>query len=201
MPIPYEVKKKLTGGYAIHYGGPQCAAPLVSALNEAGARQPCPTCGHPILVPGDVEAREIKAKQDAEKAQKEAAILSRQKLKEAAALSEQKEQERQRKAAEAEKQRVAAEHEKELIEQAKRRPYQYHVNPFPRKIGTHSSPEEVASYVKDLVHRFGGQGWEFFRIDHVEVDVPQGCIGALMGHDYISERRSFITFRSRKLND
>lgn len=198
MSIPYEVKKKLTGGYAVHYACPRCTAPLVSTLAEAGTQQPCPTCAQPILVPGDVDAREIKTKQAAEKAQKETAARSRQREKEAAEFHRQKELEQQRRAADAQRQRAAAEHQAELDEQAKHRPYHYHMVPFPRRIGTHSDPEEVAAYVKAVVYDYGGRGWEFFRIDHVEVDVPQGCIASLFGQGHVSEGRSFITFRKSK---
>jgi len=50
--MDYRVEKGLVGRPRVTYSCPRCQSPLESPLEEAGTKQPCPTCGVGIIVPG-----------------------------------------------------------------------------------------------------------------------------------------------------
>jgi flagellar biosynthesis GTPase FlhF len=67
----YQVKKKVTGGYAVSYSCPHCMTALTSKLEEAGTSQACPNCSQQFVVPGKAEREQLRVKQEQEKRDKE----------------------------------------------------------------------------------------------------------------------------------
>ena len=58
--------------------------------------------------------------------------------------------------------------------------------------------KEIAAYLEKLTQEMGAQGWEFYRVDRVEVAVPPGCWGALGGAKAAMSHYSIVSFRRPK---
>ncbi len=54
---------------------------------------------------------------------------------------------------------------------------------------------EAAAYMEKVVNEYARQGWEFFRVDSIGVDVQPGCFDALSGKKATSSMYHVITFR------
>lgn len=54
---------------------------------------------------------------------------------------------------------------------------------------------EAATYLQDVVSQMARDGWEFYRVDPIGVQVQPGCLGSLLGQ--VVQERTFyvITFR------
>ena len=71
--------------------------------------------------------------------------------------------------------------------------YTYKVVPF---IGTLKSgvfnvenAEKVSNQLQELIDNYSRQGWEFYRIDPVQIQIQPGCLAGLLG-----QRVSWINF-------
>jgi hypothetical protein len=53
----------------------------------------------------------------------------------------------------------------------------------------------AAHYLEDVVGRFAKEGWEFFRVDEIGIDVRPGCLAALFGVGAVRHSYYVITFR------
>jgi hypothetical protein len=60
-----------------------------------------------------------------------------------------------------------------------------------------STGQLAAGYLEKIVSRFAADGWEFYRVDTLGIEVPPGCLAALFGAG--SSRHSYyvITFRKK----
>lgn len=71
--------------------------------------------------------------------------------------------------------------------------YEYNVVPFIGQIKKGVVNTETAGTVskqlRDLINPMAMQGWEFYRIDKVDIQVKPGCLASLFG-----AKTSFITF-------
>lgn len=78
-------------------------------------------------------------------------------------------------------------------------PFEYHVIPFIGAIKTSpmskDSMETVSRQLSDTINSMVAMGWEFYRIDQVQLATSPGCLGALFGRK--SELYSFdqVIFR------
>jgi hypothetical protein len=54
---------------------------------------------------------------------------------------------------------------------------------------------EAAEYLQGIVNRFATNGWEFYRVDEIGVQVAPGCLGLLMGIRAETRSLYVVTFR------
>lgn len=61
--------------------------------------------------------------------------------------------------------------------------YEYHIVPFlgEAKDRDSRSAQRVAEQLKATIDANIGNGWEFYRIDQVQILVRPGCLGSLLG--------------------
>jgi hypothetical protein len=71
--------------------------------------------------------------------------------------------------------------------------YEYQVVPFvgelKRGVLNIENARKVSDQLQAVIATYTRQGWEFYRIDKVDVQVTPGCLASLLG-----ARVSFITF-------
>ena len=56
----------------------------------------------------------------------------------------------------------------------------------------------VADYIQKVITEGSGSGWEFFRIDMVNLVESPGCLGGLLGQRETSTGYNVVTFRKPK---
>lgn len=54
---------------------------------------------------------------------------------------------------------------------------------------------EIAAYLEKLSNDMNAQGWQFYRIDSVGVEVQPGCLGILTGVKQTMTYYNVVTFR------
>jgi hypothetical protein len=54
---------------------------------------------------------------------------------------------------------------------------------------------EAAFYLQSVTNERATQGWEFYRVDTIGVQVKPGCLGALLGQRTMFSNFYVITFR------
>lgn len=54
---------------------------------------------------------------------------------------------------------------------------------------------EAAAYLEKIVNEYASQGWEFYRIDSVGVQLQPGCFDSLFGKKAENNLYYVITFR------
>ena len=77
--------------------------------------------------------------------------------------------------------------------------YAYRVVQIPANIQIsrkHFQGGEAASYMESVINEHAAQGWEFYRVDQIGVQVNPGCLGALLGREASELKYYVITFRS-----
>lgn len=71
--------------------------------------------------------------------------------------------------------------------------YEYYVHPFLGQIKRGLVSSETAQTVSEqllaTISHFAAQGWEYYRLDKVDVEVKPGCVAGLLGSG-----SSFLTF-------
>lgn len=71
--------------------------------------------------------------------------------------------------------------------------YEYHVVPFvgqlKRGLVNVENAQKVSEQLQAVISRYAQDGWEFYRIDKVDIQITPGCMAALFG-----AKVSFITF-------
>lgn len=76
--------------------------------------------------------------------------------------------------------------------------YQYKMVQVPPNIAVKASNHkgnEAAVYLESIANQYAEQGWEFYRVDSVGVQVQVGCFDALRGKKESMETYYVITFR------
>jgi hypothetical protein len=72
-------------------------------------------------------------------------------------------------------------------------PHEYLVVPFvgqlKRGVMNVENAQKVSEQLQAVITRYVQQGWDFYRIDKVDIQVTPGCLASLLG-----ARVSFITF-------
>lgn len=59
--------------------------------------------------------------------------------------------------------------------------YQYKVVPFIGRIKGSQSAADVAPQLESIINQHAGQGWEFYQLNNVNIEVQPGCIAGLLG--------------------
>lgn len=71
--------------------------------------------------------------------------------------------------------------------------YSYKVVPFignlKKDVFTVENAQKVSDQLQQLINAHAQQGWEFYRIDAVQIQISPGCLAGLFG-----QRTSWITF-------
>lgn len=76
--------------------------------------------------------------------------------------------------------------------------YHYKMVQVPPNIKIQASKQkgnEAAIYLQTIANEYGDDGWEFYRIDSIGVQVSAGCFDALMGRKASNVSYYVITFR------
>lgn len=76
--------------------------------------------------------------------------------------------------------------------------YKYKMVQIPPNISIEMKTEkgnEAAKYLENIVNKYAEEGWEFYRIDSVGVELQPGCLGALSGKKVQSSLYYVISFR------
>lgn len=75
--------------------------------------------------------------------------------------------------------------------------YQYNMIQLPPNISLRGAEQgnEAAQYLSSLANEQARQGWEFYRVDMIGVEVSPGCLGALMGQKATYTQYYVATFR------
>lgn len=78
--------------------------------------------------------------------------------------------------------------------------YQYKMVQVPPNIEVQSKEHrgnEAATYLQGVVNSQAQDGWEFYRIDTIGVNVKPGCFAALLGQKEVLSTYYVITFRKQ----
>lgn len=67
--------------------------------------------------------------------------------------------------------------------------YQYQVVPFIGKIKSSQSAAEVSVQLQGIINQYAAQGWEFYQLNDVNIEVKPGCLASLFG-----ARAAYIQF-------
>ncbi len=73
--------------------------------------------------------------------------------------------------------------------------YQYQVVPFIGKIKSNQSAADVAAQLQGVITQYAAQGWEFYQIGDVNIEVQPGCLAGLFGAKVAYMRFDQIVFR------
>jgi hypothetical protein len=73
--------------------------------------------------------------------------------------------------------------------------YQYQVVPFIGKIKSSQSASDVAAQLQAVISQYAVQGWEFYQIGDVNIEVKPGCLAGLFGAKIAYMRFDQIIFR------
>ena len=73
--------------------------------------------------------------------------------------------------------------------------YQYRVVPFIGQIKSKQSATDVAAQLESVIGQYASQGWEFYELSDVNIEVRPGCLAALLGSKVSYVRFDQIIFR------
>jgi hypothetical protein len=77
--------------------------------------------------------------------------------------------------------------------------FEYRIVPFIGDVSSRDkrSAQKVADQLQAVINANIGNGWEFYRIDQVQIVVSPGCLGALFGGSQTTVALDQVTFRRR----
>jgi tRNA A37 threonylcarbamoyltransferase TsaD len=78
--------------------------------------------------------------------------------------------------------------------------YEYHVEPFIGNIKESENIRLVAEQLQNMINKAVSGGWEFDRIDTIQISVQPGCLGALLGAKNSLITHNFVIFRRSRTN-
>jgi len=58
--------------------------------------------------------------------------------------------------------------------------------------------QDPATYLQSLTNEMAGQGWEFYRVDNIDVLSSPGCVASILGQKQSVLSYSVATFRHQK---
>jgi hypothetical protein len=83
--------------------------------------------------------------------------------------------------------------------------WEYQVIALPRDVmvmkktfGGGNPAETIAGYVQSVIMERAREGWEFYRIDTVNVVEKPGCLGGLLGQKETAMAYNLLTFRKSR---
>lgn len=59
--------------------------------------------------------------------------------------------------------------------------YEYLVVPFQGQIRGNGSAQEVSAQLQSVINQHASQGWEFYTLNDVNIQVTPGCLASLLG--------------------
>ena len=59
--------------------------------------------------------------------------------------------------------------------------YRYHAVPFVGQLKSGEGVETVSEQLTTLINYYADQGWEFYSLDNVDIEVKPGCLAGLLG--------------------
>lgn len=59
--------------------------------------------------------------------------------------------------------------------------FKYHVVPFVGQVKGTVDVSQVSKQLEDLINHYSSQGWDFYSLENVDIEVTPGCIQGLMG--------------------
>jgi hypothetical protein len=81
-------------------------------------------------------------------------------------------------------------------DQEKIMPYRYSMVQIPPNVSVRGAErgQEAAQYLQNLVNEQVRQGWEFYPVDEIGVEVRPGCLFALIGQKATYTQYYVVTF-------
>lgn len=75
--------------------------------------------------------------------------------------------------------------------------YRYRMIQVPPTIPVSKSQQGTAAaeYMESVVNEQAAEGWEFYRVDQVGVDVKPGCLSSILGRQSATVTYYVLTFR------
>lgn len=75
--------------------------------------------------------------------------------------------------------------------------YKYQVVPFIGKIKGKQSADEVSKQLESVIEQYSSQGWEFYQLADVSIEVSPGCLASLFGAKESYMKFDQIIFRKQ----
>lgn len=79
--------------------------------------------------------------------------------------------------------------------------FEYKMTQIPPNVSVQAKSHkgnEAAAYMQSVVNAEATEGWEFYRVDSIGVEVQPGCLAGLMGQKAQGSVYHVITFRRPK---
>lgn len=76
--------------------------------------------------------------------------------------------------------------------------YEYKVVPFTGSVKSSASNSEVSSQLETVIEREATDGWEFYQLNNVNVEVKPGCLGSLLGGQVSYQQIDQVIFRRER---
>ncbi len=78
--------------------------------------------------------------------------------------------------------------------------FEYKMVQIPPNVSVQAQAQgnEAAGYMQSVVNSEATEGWEFYRVDSIGVEVQPGCLGGLFGREAEGSVYYVITFRQKK---
>lgn len=80
--------------------------------------------------------------------------------------------------------------------------YEYKMVQVPKNIGVKSNKhkgDEAANYLESVVNQYAADGWEFHRVDTINVSVLPGCLGSIvLSKQAQTDAYNVISFRRER---
>ena len=78
--------------------------------------------------------------------------------------------------------------------------FEYKMVQIPPNVSVQAQAQgnEAAGYMQSVVNSEATEGWEFYRVDSIGVEVRPGCLGGLFGRKAEGSVYHVITFRRKK---
>lgn len=73
--------------------------------------------------------------------------------------------------------------------------YSYKVVPFLGQLKSGQGPDVVSSQLEHLINDTASQGWEFYELDSVDIEIRPGCLAALFGGQTAYSTFNQVIFR------
>ena len=73
--------------------------------------------------------------------------------------------------------------------------YTYKVVPFMGTVKSGQSASTVASQLETVIAQYAVDGWDFYQLGAVNIEVKPGCIGGLLGKESDYVRYDQVIFR------
>lgn len=59
--------------------------------------------------------------------------------------------------------------------------YKYHAVPFVGHMASGDPVSKVSEQLTSLINEYASEGWEFYSLDNVDIEVKPGCLAGLFG--------------------